>query len=145
MHGACPTFTALSCSRVVVQVTDAANEAKDNVKYLATLEKSLEPMFNGTVQDITDTIPALISNIRMMYTIARYYSTPGAWGLHMGSRVRPRQTHAPACLLCYKHKKMLQHIRDRPTHISPVREQAKSWTCTLGSGPGVCKAQGPVN
>ena len=60
------------------QVTDAANEAKDNVKYLATLEKSLEPMFNGTVQDITDTIPALNSNIRMMYTIARYYSTPGA-------------------------------------------------------------------
>ena len=59
------------------QITDAANEAKDNVKYLATLEKSLEPMFVGTVQDITDTIPALISNIRMMYTIARYYSTPG--------------------------------------------------------------------
>jgi dynein heavy chain len=53
-------------------VTDAANEAKDNVKYLATLEKSLEPMFTGTVQDITDTVPALISNIRMMYTIARY-------------------------------------------------------------------------
>mmetsp|Transcript_5388 Transcript_5388/g.12712 ORF Transcript_5388/g.12712 Transcript_5388/m.12712 type:complete len:4322 (-) Transcript_5388:507-13472(-) len=59
-----------------IQVTDAANEAKDNVKYLATLEKSLEPMFSGSVQDIADTIPALISNIRMMYTIARYYSTP---------------------------------------------------------------------
>ncbi|MEW5318622.1 MAG: hypothetical protein WDW38_009830 [Sanguina aurantia] len=59
-----------------IQVTDAANEAKDNVKYLATLEKSLEPMYQGSVSDITDTLPALISNIRMMYTIARYYSTP---------------------------------------------------------------------
>jgi dynein heavy chain len=59
-----------------VQVTDAANEAKDNVKYLATLEKSLEPLFAGSVQDITDAVPALLSNVRMMYTIARYYSTP---------------------------------------------------------------------
>ncbi len=62
--------------RLGAQVTDAANEAKDNVKYLATLEKSLEPLFHGTVQDITETVPALMSNIRMMYTIARYYSTP---------------------------------------------------------------------
>ncbi len=46
-------------------MTDAANEAKDNVKYLATLEKSLEPMFHGTVQDITDTLPALMNNIRV--------------------------------------------------------------------------------
>lgn len=51
-----PPCGCLHCA----QVTDAANEAKDNVKYLATLEKSLEPMFNGTVQDITDTIPALL-------------------------------------------------------------------------------------
>lgn len=48
-----------------IQVTDAANEAKDNVKYLATLEKSLEPMYHGTVQDTTDTIPALINNIKV--------------------------------------------------------------------------------
>ena len=57
-------------------MTDAANEAKDNVKYLATLEKSLEPMFTGKVQEIAETLPALITNIKMMYTIARYYSTP---------------------------------------------------------------------
>jgi len=58
-----------------LEVTDAANEAKDNVKYLATLELSLEPMYHGSVQAITETLPALMSNIRMMYTIARYYST----------------------------------------------------------------------
>eukprot|EP00798_Chlamydomonas_sp_ICE-L_P031303 gene31303-6451_t len=58
-----------------LSVTDAANEAKDNVKYLATLEKSMEPLFNGSIEDITNALPALINNIKMMYTIARYYST----------------------------------------------------------------------
>lgn len=58
-----------------IQITDAANEAKDNVKYLATLEKSLEPMYNARVAEITESLPALMTNIRMMYTIARFYST----------------------------------------------------------------------
>ncbi len=34
----------------MLQVTDATNEAKDNVRYLAALEKSLEPMYGGTPQ-----------------------------------------------------------------------------------------------
>ncbi|GFR42148.1 hypothetical protein Agub_g3000 [Astrephomene gubernaculifera] len=58
-----------------IQITDAANEAKDNVKYLATLEKSLEPMYTGRVAEITESLPALMTNVRMMYTIARFYST----------------------------------------------------------------------
>jgi len=59
-----------------MRVTDAANEAKDNVKYLTTLEKSLEPMYTGTPATIIDSLPALMNNIKMMHTIARYYNTP---------------------------------------------------------------------
>ena len=59
-----------------LRVTDAANEAKDNVKYLSTLEKSLEPMYLGTPQSIIDSLPALMNNIKLMHTIARYYNTP---------------------------------------------------------------------
>eukprot|EP00959_Pyramimonas_sp_CCMP1952_P268688 5617866-Pyramimonas_sp.AAC.2 len=59
-----------------MRVTDAANEAKDNVKYLTTLEKSLEPMYAGTPHTIIDSLPALMNNIKMMHTIARYYNTP---------------------------------------------------------------------
>lgn len=58
-----------------LRLTDAANESKDNVKFLSTLEKTLEPMYEGTPQDIIDGLPALMDNIRMMHTIARYYST----------------------------------------------------------------------
>ena len=59
-----------------MKVTDAANESKDNVKYLTTLEKSLEPMYEGDPRQILDGIPGLMNNIKMMHTMARYYSTP---------------------------------------------------------------------
>lgn len=59
-----------------VEVTDAANEAKDNVKYLAALEPSLEPMYSGSIQDMIAALPSLMNNVKMMYTIARFFGTP---------------------------------------------------------------------
>jgi hypothetical protein len=57
------------------QITDAANEAKDNVKYLTALEKYVEPLYSGNTQAIIDGLPALMNNVKMMHTIARYYNT----------------------------------------------------------------------
>ena len=56
-------------------ITDANNEAKDNVKYLSTLEKYIEPLRTGTPETVTDALPGLLNNIKMMHTIARYYNT----------------------------------------------------------------------
>ena len=47
-------------------ITDGSNEAKDNVKYLAALEKFLEPLENGTPSAIADCLPGIFSNIKMM-------------------------------------------------------------------------------
>ena len=58
-----------------LRLTDALNEAKDNVKYLTTLEKSLEPLYIGTPTSVIDGLPALINNVKMMYAVARYYGT----------------------------------------------------------------------
>ena len=58
-----------------VNITEAANEAKDNVKYLFTLERFIEPLYKGTPPTIIDTLPALTNSIKMIHTIARYYST----------------------------------------------------------------------
>lgn len=57
-------------------VGDAANEAKDTVKYLGTLEKYIEPLYSAEPLAIIDSLPGLMNSIKMMLTIARFYSTP---------------------------------------------------------------------
>lgn len=42
----------LSFQRLDLALTDKLNEAKDNVKYLSTLEKFIEPLYSGTPQQI---------------------------------------------------------------------------------------------
>ena len=59
-----------------VNITESANEAKDNVKYLYTLERFIDPLYTGNAETITDTLPALMNSIKMIHTIARYYNTP---------------------------------------------------------------------
>lgn len=60
---------------VDVAVDEALNEAKDNVKYLASLDKSLEPLYSGRVQDVMEGLPSLMNGLKMLQNIARYYST----------------------------------------------------------------------
>jgi dynein heavy chain len=59
-----------------VDITETSNEAKDNVKYLYTLERFIDPLYTGNAETITDTLPALMNSIKMIHTIARYYNTP---------------------------------------------------------------------
>lgn len=58
-------------------ITDALNEAKDNVRFLTQLDKFLEPLYKGTPRTIIDALPALMNNLFIMQSVARYYNTKG--------------------------------------------------------------------
>eukprot|EP00392_Amoebophrya_sp_AT5.2_P000467 g468.t1 len=70
-----PVFNTLRRWKAIdIQITEAYNEAKDNVKYLTTLEKFIEPLYSGTPSTIIDCLPALMNACKMIHTIARYYN-----------------------------------------------------------------------
>ena len=62
--------------QIDLNITEAANEAKDNVKYLYTLQRFIDPLYQGTPESISEILPALMNSIKMIHTIARYYNTP---------------------------------------------------------------------
>jgi dynein heavy chain len=57
------------------KITDSANEARDNVKYLYTCMRFCDPLYSSDPVSMLSDIPGLINAIRMIHSISRYYNT----------------------------------------------------------------------
>ena len=56
----------------LLQVADAEAEAKDNYKYLQTLQASYEALYKGSLRDIIGALPSILGSFHTMHTMARW-------------------------------------------------------------------------
>nr|XP_026646778.1 dynein heavy chain 5, axonemal isoform X3 [Zonotrichia albicollis] len=56
-------------------ITIAANEAKDNVRYLYTLDKFFGPLAHASPVKVMEHIPSLMNTVFMIYCTSPYYNT----------------------------------------------------------------------
>jgi len=60
---------------VDLAITDALNEAKDNVRFLENLRKVIEPLYTESPLAIAETMPSLMNSMKMIHTLSRHYGT----------------------------------------------------------------------
>ena len=58
-----------------MSITDASNEAKDNLKYLNSIEDLCKPLYSGNPAAMMEKLPNLINKIQMIHAVSRYYHT----------------------------------------------------------------------
>jgi dynein heavy chain len=63
-------------SELDIKVTESANEAKDNIKFLSSLEKYTELLYAYDPSECLEIISNLITNVSMIHNISRYYRSP---------------------------------------------------------------------
>ncbi len=56
------------------ELTKLATEARDNVKFLTTLERHFKNIATGPLGGILDTLPPMMNALRMVWIISRHYS-----------------------------------------------------------------------
>ena len=74
---------AINNSAGTLQVADAEAEAKDNFKYLQTLQASYEAFYKGSLKDIIAALPSILGSFHTMHGMAR--SPPPFHFLHPSS------------------------------------------------------------
>ena len=58
-----------------VALTDRANESKDNVKYLYTLDEIMQPLYGLDLDAIQEALPAIMHSVGNIHSVSSYYNT----------------------------------------------------------------------
>jgi dynein heavy chain len=64
----------------MAELTKLAGEARDNVKFLTTLERHFKSITSGPLAGIVDTLPPLMNALRMVWIISKHYSDDARMG-----------------------------------------------------------------
>lgn len=56
---------------MLLQVSDAAHEARDNVKFLTTLDQSIAPLRTASLPELLDGLPALFASLHTLQNASR--------------------------------------------------------------------------
>lgn len=51
--------------QVDVFITETTNEAKDNIKYLSSLQRFVKPFYSGSISTMVDVMPALLNSVKV--------------------------------------------------------------------------------
>ncbi|PHJ15737.1 dynein gamma flagellar outer, partial [Cystoisospora suis] len=73
--------TLRRCKQIDISITEAFNEAKDNVKYLSTLENFMDPLYTGILYQRAAALPSLSRSIRSIRLLIAVSSSPHLYGL----------------------------------------------------------------
>lgn len=55
--------------QVDIFITETANEAKDNIKYLSSLQRFVDPFYHGSINAMVDAVPALLNSVKVRVLI----------------------------------------------------------------------------
>ncbi|KAL7749213.1 hypothetical protein RI367_005365 [Sorochytrium milnesiophthora] len=58
----------------MIELNKYYTEAKDNVKFLSTLERHFKNIITGSLSSVQDSLPSLMNAIRMVWIISRHYN-----------------------------------------------------------------------
>ena len=61
--------------QIDASITDAVNEAKDNVKFLGTLDKFMPAVYGDDVAAVVEIVPTLVNAVKMIHSVSRYFNT----------------------------------------------------------------------
>ena len=101
-------------------------EAKDNVKFLTTLERHFRHLIDDPFQTILATMPSMINGLRMVWVISRHYNTDERMaplmetiGETLAGRVRDEVRLSDVLVMDYPLAKgLVQEAKDILTHWS---------------------------
>jgi len=100
-------------------------EAKDNVKFLSTLERHFKSISQGSLGEIADTIPPMMNAIRMVWVISRHYNTDERM-VPLMERIALELAEHVAVELDVKHVFKMEPVEAK-TRISAAQNVLEKW------------------